>query len=193
MAGQGVEKLRERMGAPEAPPRVVPDYRLHEQAVTLTRPKKVRITSKTLREDVAKRLKKAGLVLETPSVFPVKAKVNLTEAIEQGTQIAFEKESVVRLDHLLGRNCPARAGGRANERWLNNSAMIASSLIRRMDGHEVVTTRQILGEEKTLLTSVIMGMGQREPLVKDYVPPADLIATPQRIDELVQDASRVSN
>jgi hypothetical protein len=57
-----------------------------------------------------------------------------------------------------------------------------------MDGQEVVTTRHILGEEKTLLTSVIMGMGQREPLVKDYVPPADLIATPQRIHEIVQDA-----
>src|SRR5271156_3760340 len=89
---QGVEPLRERMGAPQAPPRVAPDYRLHDQAVTLTRPKKVRITSKTLREDVAKRLNDAGLVLETPAVFPVKAAVNLLKAVKQGTQIAFEKE-----------------------------------------------------------------------------------------------------
>ena len=57
-----------------------------------------------------------------------------------------------------------------------------------MEGHEVVTTRQILGEEKTLLTSVVMGMGQREPLQRDYAPPAALIATPKRIGELVVQA-----
>jgi len=185
---QGVEPLRERMGAPQAPPRVVPDYRLHDQAVTLTRPKKVRITSKTLREDVAKRLNDAGLVLETPSVFPVKAAVNLTQAVEQGTQIAFEKESVVRLDHLLGEIVRLAPGAVANDRMAQQLRDDGQFLIRRMDGQEVVTTRQILGEEKTLLTSVIMGMGQREPLVKDYVPPADLIPTPQRIHEIVQDA-----
>jgi hypothetical protein len=185
---QGVEPLRERMGAPQAPPRVVPDYRLHDQAVTLTRPKKVRITSKTLREDVAKRLNDAGLVLETPSMFPVKAAVNLLKAVEQGTQIAFEKESVVRLDHLLGEIVRLAPGAVANDKMTEQLRDDRQFLIRRMDGQEVVTTRQILGEEKTLLTSVIMGMGQREPLVKDYVPPADLVATPQRIHEIVQDA-----
>jgi conjugative relaxase-like TrwC/TraI family protein len=185
---QGVEPLRERMGAPQAPPRVVPDHRLHDQAVTLTRPKKVRITSKTLREDVAKRLNEAGLVLETPSVFPVKAAVNLLKAVEQGTQIAFEKESVVRLDHLLGEIVRLAPGAVANDKLTDQLRDDRRFLVRRMDGQEVTTTRQIVGEEKTLLTSVIMGMGQREPLVKDYLPPADLIPTPQRIHEIVQDA-----
>jgi conjugative relaxase-like TrwC/TraI family protein len=184
---QGVEPLKERLGAPQAPPRVVPDYRLHDQAVTLTRPKKVRITRKTLREDVAKRLNDAGLVLETPSVFPVKAAV-LTQAVEQGTQIAFEKEIVVRLDHLLGEIVRLAPGAVANDKMAEQLRDDRQFLIRRLDGQEVVTTRQILGEEKTLLTSVIMGMGQREPLVKNYVPPADLIPTPQRIHEIVQDA-----
>jgi conjugative relaxase-like TrwC/TraI family protein len=185
---QGVEPLRERMGAPQAPPRVVPDHRLHDQAVTLTRPKKVRINSKTLREDVAKRLNDAGLVLERPAVFPVKAAVNLHKAVEQGTQIAFEKESVVRLDHLLGEIVRLAPGAVGNDKMAEHLRDDRQFLIRRMDGQEVVTTRQILGEEKTLLTSVIMGMGQREPLVKDFVPPADLIPTPQRIHEIVQDA-----
>jgi conjugative relaxase-like TrwC/TraI family protein len=185
---QGAEPLRERMGAPQAPPRVVPDYGLHDRAVTLTRPKKVRITSKTLREDVAKRLNDAGLVLKTPSAFPVKAEVNLAQAVEQGTQIAFEKESVVRLDHLLGELVRLAPGAVANDKMADQLRDDRQFLIRRMDGQEVATTRQILGEEKTLLTSVIMGMGQREPLVKDYVPPADLIPTPQRIHEIVQDA-----
>ena len=185
---QGVELLRERMGAPQAPPHVVPDHRLHDQAVTLTRPKKVRITSKTLREDVAKRLNDAGLVLERPAVFPVKAGVNLLKAVEQGTQIAFEKESVVRLDHLLGEIVRLAPGAVANDNMAQQLRDDRQFLIRRMDGQEVVTTRQILGEEKTLFTSVIMGMGQREPLVKNYVPPADLVATPQRIHEIVQDA-----
>jgi conjugative relaxase-like TrwC/TraI family protein len=185
---QGVEPLRERMGAPQAPPRVVPDHRLHDQAVTLTRPKKVRINSKTLREDVAKRLNDAGLVLERPAVFPVKAAVNLLKAVEQGTQIAFEKESVVRLDHLVGEIVRLAPGAVANDKMAEQLRDDRRFLVRRMDGQEVVTTRQILGEEKTLLTSVIMGMGQREPLVKDYAPPADLIPTPQRIHEIVQDA-----
>jgi conjugative relaxase-like TrwC/TraI family protein len=185
---QGVEPLRERMGAPQAPPRVVPDHRLHDQAVTLTRPKKVRITSKTLREDVAKRLNDVSLALEKPSVFPVKAAVNLLKAVEQGTQIAFEKESVVRLDHLLGEIVRLAPGVVANDKLTDQLRDDRRFLVRRMDGQEVVTTRQILGDEKTLLTSVIMGMGQREPLVKDYAPPADLVATPQRIHEIVQDA-----
>ena len=185
---QGVESLRERMGAPQAPYRVVPDYRLHDQAVTLTRPKKVRITSQTLREDVGKRLNDAGLVLERPSVVPVKAAVNLIQAVEQGTQIAFEKESVVRLDHLVGEIVRLAPGAVANDKMAEQLRDDRQFLIRRMDGQEVVTTRHILGEEKTLLTSVIMGMGQREPLIKDYLPPADLIPTPQRIHEIVQDA-----
>jgi hypothetical protein len=57
-----------------------------------------------------------------------------------------------------------------------------------MDGNEMVTTRQILGEEKTLLTSVVTGMGQYNPLQEDYICPASLTATPQRIDELVGQA-----
>ena len=137
---------------------------------------------------MAKRLHKAGLVVEMPASFPVKAKVNLNEAVQQGTQIAFEKQSVVRLDYLLGEIVRLAPGATANETLAKNLRDDRRFLIRRMDRDEVVTTRQILGEEKTLLTSVIMGMGQREPLQKDYVPPAALVATPQRIDELVEQA-----
>ena len=35
--------------------------------------------------------------------------------------------------------------------------------------NEIVTTRQILGEEKTLADLGLHGMGQHEPLQKDYV------------------------
>jgi len=180
--------LQAKLSRPEGRPRLVADHVVDQQAVKLTRPKKVRITSKTLREDVARRLQKAGLVLEMPSAFPVKAAVNLTQAIEQGTQIAFEKESIVRLDHLLGEIVRLAPGAIANERLAENLRDDRRFLIRRMDRDEVVTTRQILGEEKTLLTSVIMGMGQREPLQRNYISPAVLVATPQRIDELVRQA-----
>jgi conjugative relaxase-like TrwC/TraI family protein len=185
LLAQGAEKLRERLGAPEVRPSLRADYRIHEEAVMLTRPKKVRISSKTLREDVAKRLHKAGLVVEKPSPFPVRTKLDLNEAIQQGTQIAFDKESVVRLDYLLGEIVRLAPGQVANEALAQTLRDDRRFLIRRMDNQELVTTRQVLNEEKTLLTSIIRGMGQHEPLQKDYVPPAALVATPERIDELV--------
>jgi conjugative relaxase-like TrwC/TraI family protein len=188
MLSQGIEPLRERLGAPQGRPRLVPDYRLHEQAVTLTRPKKVRITSNTLREDVDTRLNGAGLMVQAPAPFPTKTTLDLKPAVEQGTQIAFEKESVVRLDHLLGEIVRLAPGAMANEKLADHLRDDRRFLVRRMDGHEVVTTRQILGEEKTLLSTVIMGMNQREPLQTVYTPPAALVATPQRIDELVMEA-----
>jgi conjugative relaxase-like TrwC/TraI family protein len=180
--------LKEKLGRPEGKPLLIADYKIDQQAVTLTRPKKVRITSKTLRDDVAKRLHNSGLVMGKPAPFPVMAKLDLNEAIRQGTQIAFEKQSVVRLDYLLGEIVRLAPGAVANDRLAENLRDDRRFLIRRMDRDDVVTTRQILGEEKTLLSSVIMGMGQREPLQEDYSPPATLVATPQRIDELVEQA-----
>lgn len=188
MLAQGVEKLRERLGAPQSRPSLQAGYKIHEQAVMLTRPKKVPITSETLREDVAKRLQKVGLVLERPSSFPVTAKLDLTEAVRQGSQIAFEKQSVVRLDQLLGEIVRLAPGAVPNEALAAQLRDDRRFLIRRMGGNEMVTTRQILGEEKTLLMSVAYGMGQHEPLQKAYVAPASLVATPQRIDELVVQA-----
>jgi hypothetical protein len=188
LLAQGIEKLRERLGAPEVRPSLKADYRIHEDAVMLTRPKKVRISSKTLREDVAKRLHNAGLVVGKPSPFPVKASLDLNQALRQGTQIAFEKESVVRLDYLLGEIVRLAPGQVANEELAQTLRDDRRFLIRRMDYQELVTTRQVLNEEKTLLTSIINGMGQHEPLQKDYAPPAALVATPERIGELVTQA-----
>jgi conjugative relaxase-like TrwC/TraI family protein len=188
LLAQGVEKLRERLGAPDTRSSLRADFQIHEQAVMLTRPKKVRITSKTLRDDVAKRLLHAGLEMGKPSSFPVLGRLSLTGAIRQGTQLAFEKESVVRLDKLLGEIVRLAPGEMANERLAEHLRDDRRFLIRRMDGNEMVTTRQILGEEKTLLTAVINGMGQREPLQTNYLPPVELIATPRHIDKLVVQA-----
>jgi conjugative relaxase-like TrwC/TraI family protein len=188
MLAQGVERLREQLGAPQGRASLKPDFKIHDEAVTLTRPKKVRITSKTLREDVAQRLNNSGLVVDKPSGFPVKARMDLTQAIRQGSQIVFEKESVVRLDKLLGEIVRLAPGEISNDRLAKHLRDDRRFLIRRMDGNEMVTTRQILGEEKTLLTSVVTGMGQYNPLQEDYICPASLTATPQRIDELVGQA-----
>jgi conjugative relaxase-like TrwC/TraI family protein len=185
---QGVDKLREKLGAPQGRPSLTADFKIHDQAVTLTRPKKVPITTKTLREDVAQRLNNSGLVVDKPSAFPVRVRMDLTHAIRQGSQIVFEKESVVRLDKLLGEIVRLAPGEISNDRLAKDLRDDRRFLIRRMDGNEMVTTRQILGEEKTLLTSVITGMGQRDPLQEDYIRPASLTVTPQRIDELVGQA-----
>jgi len=137
---------------------------------------------------VAKRLQSTCLIVEKPFPFPVTTRLDLTKAVRQGTQIAFEKESVVRLDYLLGEIVRLAPGAVANEALAAQLRGDRRFLIRRMDGHDVLTTLQILNEEKTLLTSVIRGMGQHEPLQRNYAPPVALIATPERIDELVTQA-----
>jgi conjugative relaxase-like TrwC/TraI family protein len=182
------ELLKERLGTPEGKPLLAMNHKIDQIAVKLTRPEKVRITSKTLREDVGKRLKQSGLKLEPPSPWAVKPTLNLPLAIEQGTKIAFEKESVVRLDKLQGEIVRLAPGHVANDVMTQQLRDDRQFLIRRVDGHDVVTTRQILGEERTLLHSVTLGFRQREPLVKNYVTPPALVATSERVEEIVKDA-----
>jgi hypothetical protein len=182
------ELLKERLGRPEGKPLLAMNHKIDQIAVKLTRPEKVRITSKTLREDVGKRLEQADLKLGQPSSWPVKSTLSLPLAIEQGTKIAFDKESVVRLDKLQGEIVRLAPGQVSNDKMTEQLRDDRQFLIRRMEGHEVVTTRQILGEERTLLHSVTMGFNQREPLVQDYVTPAALVATPARVEEIVKDA-----
>ena len=188
MLSEGVERLRERLGAPQGRPQLRADFQIHERAVTLTRPLKVRISSKTLREDVAKRLKQAGLAVDKPSPFPVQSTLDLKEAVRQGEQLAFEKESVVRLDYLLGEIIRLAPGAVSNNELAARLRDDRHFLIRRMGQAEMATTRQVLNEEKTLLTDVVRGMGQFPPLQHFYVAPASLMATPERIDELVRQA-----
>lgn len=182
------EFLAEKIGRPEGPSRLKIDHVLDQQAATLTRPKKVRISSKTLREDVGKRLQKAGLVVEAPAASPVKVNLSIEEAIKQGTQIAFEKESVVRLELLHGEIIRLAPGVVSNDELMKQLRDDRRFLIRQKDGHELVTTKAILSEEKTLLTTVVRGMNQKEPLNQNYEPPASLVATPERIDELLAQA-----
>jgi conjugative relaxase-like TrwC/TraI family protein len=182
------ELLKERLGGPDGKPVLAMNHKIDQIAVKLTRPEKVRITSKTLREDVGKRLEQSGLKLGQPSPWTIKPTLNLPLAIEQGTKIAFDKESVVRLDKLQGEIVRLAPGQVSNDKMTEQLRDDRQFLIRRMEGHEVVTTRQILGEERTLLHSVTMGFNQREPMVKNYVTPPALVATPARVEEIVKDA-----
>jgi hypothetical protein len=99
--------------------------------------------------------------------------MDLNQAIRQGSQIVFERESVVRLDKLLGEIVRLAPGEISNDRLAKDLRDDRRFLIRRVDGNVMVTTRQIWGEEKTLLTSVVTGMGQRDPLqgIMSVLPP----------------------
>jgi conjugative relaxase-like TrwC/TraI family protein len=188
MLAQGPDKLREPMGQPWARPRLQVDFQMRDEAVLLSRPKKVLISSKTLREYVAKRLHQAGLTVERPFPFPIQSTLDLKEAVRQGEQIAFEKQSVVQLDHLLGEMVRLAPGAVSNDELAARLRDDRHFLIRRIGKKEMVTTRQVLNEEKTLLTDVVRGMGEYEPLQRYYVAPALLVATPDRVDELVAEA-----
>jgi hypothetical protein len=60
-------------------------------------------------------LEQAGLKLGQPSPWAVKPTLHLPLAIEQGTKIAFDKESVVRLDKLQGEIVRLAPGQVAND------------------------------------------------------------------------------
>lgn len=182
------EFLALKIGRPDGSVRMEIDHVLDQEAATLTRPKKVRISSQTLREDVIKRLEKAGLVVEKPALSAVKVELNMEEAIKQGVRATFEKESVVSLEVLHGEIVRLAPGVMANEELMKQLRDDRRFLIRHVDRHELVTTKEILSEEKTLLTTIVRGLDQKEPLVRDYQPPAMLVATEQRLDELLAQA-----
>ena len=187
------EQLRMLMGAPANRNRLTA-VEIREHAVLITRPAKVKITSAGLRENVIQRLAAAGEVVsvpnpQTPRREMASPALSLEEAIKQGAEAVFERESVVRLDVLLGeivRLAPGQISNEALERRLRDNQYF---VIARKDGHEQVTTNQILAEERTLLQAVASGTDTMKPLHPAHVLPRSLQASDERIAEMVAEAA----
>jgi len=200
MAGDpyGIEsyaKMKEILGKPLGQP--MADHAIEEAAVLVTRPPKIDIDSRTLRANTVGKLNHAGIDVTIPraGISASVETVGIDQAVNRATEKCFEKDSIIRLDELIGEVARLSPGVFSN-------AQIAGKLRRdprfflgrmateeRPGGVDLVTTAQLVAEEKQLLQDVLAGQGSRTPIATSYQPPEILRATPQRVAEVMEEAA----
>ncbi len=186
-------KIRELLGVPELPAdRRIDEHDLNEQAWLVTRRPKEITTTTSLRTNVEKKFRENGfdmfVVPKARSEWV--APMDLDKVIEQGVQAVFERESIVRVDHLVGeivRLAPGQASNAETEDALKNR----TEFVRKKVGdHEMITTRAIIAEEQAIINAVKEGIGKKTALVnpEEYQTPEELKPTYDRLSRLIDDA-----
>ncbi len=172
------------------------EHVLDAEAVLLTRPPKQHTAPETLRADVAQRLAAAGITIEVPkpaaptvpSLAPEDRSALIDRVIEQATVQVFERESVVRLDQLVGEAVRLAPGVISNAEMTAAVRNHERFLVGKLDGKEMITTHKIIAEERELLALIGAGVGRVvEPITgaSDYKLPATLDPTPANIDDML--------
>jgi putative ribosome biogenesis GTPase RsgA len=118
--------------------------------------------------------------------------MDLEKVINQGVEAVFERESIVRLDHLVGeivRLAPGQADNSKIEAALKDKAEFVR---RKVGDHEMITTRAIIGEEQAIINGVKGGMGKKAALIAEaeYRTPDELRITYDGLARLLADAPR---
>jgi conjugative relaxase-like TrwC/TraI family protein len=190
------DTLRASLGAPTGAQ--IGPLRADETAVLLTRPEKVEITTAVLKANTQQKLATAGLkvVIPSPTAARVASEADLPEAIKRGITAVFEKQSVARLDELVGEIVRLAPGAASNAEVAHLLRSEARFLVARMatpdrpGGVDLVTTRMILHEEHQMLLDVASGLGSAvPPITTGYSTPAILVASKERIAEMVKSAA----
>jgi conjugative relaxase-like TrwC/TraI family protein len=188
-------KIGELLGRPELPAtRRIDEHDLNEQAWLITRRPKEVTTTTELRTNVEQTFRENGcemFVAPHARSEPV-VTMDLDKVMDQGVQAGFERESIVRTDHLVGeivRLAPGQASNLEIEAALKNR----TEFVRKKIGdHEMITTRAIIGEEQAMVNAVKEGMGKKTSLVnpEEYQTPEELKPTYDRLSQLIDDAKR---
>ena len=177
---------------PLGPPPQRGDHEIDYQAWFITRRPKEITSAAELRTAVGQSFEENGFDVFVPPeenrerVGPMDS----SKVIEQGVQAVFERESIVRVDHLVGeivRLAPGQAGNAEIEDALKNG----TEFVRKKIGdHEMITTRAIIAEEQAIIYAVKEGIGKKTALVslQEYQTPAALRPTYDRLSELIDDA-----
>lgn len=196
--GQPLSYETIRAGLPAPQGRSMSGFTADQTAVLLTRPEKVEITSLRLKENTLEKLKTAGLAVTVPSPHAgsIESSLSIPQAIEQGITAVFAKDSVVRLDELVGEVVRLAPGAASNEQIAEILRQHPAFVVARLDtpdrptGVDMVTTKKIILEERQLLGDVKAGLDDwGVPLVTgDYVAPAALGMSSQRVQEIVDSA-----
>jgi conjugative relaxase-like TrwC/TraI family protein len=188
-------KIRELLSVPELPTdRRFDGHNLNEQAWLVTRRPKEMTTTRELRTNVEQAFRENGFgmfVVGEKRSEPV-VTMDLDRVIEQGVQAVFQRESIVRVDHLVGetvRLAPAQASNAEIEDALKNRAEFVR---KKIGDHEMITTRAIIAEEQEIINAVKEGVEKREPLVnpEEYQAPEELKPTYERLSRLIDAAKR---
>jgi hypothetical protein len=116
--------------------------------------------------------------------------MDLEKVINQGVEAVFERESIVRLDHLIGeivRLAPGQADNSKIEAALKDKAEFVR---RKVGDHEMITTRAIIAEEQAIINGVKGGMGKKAALITDaeYRTPDELRVTYEGLARILADA-----
>jgi AAA domain len=173
--------------APEAE-----DHEIDYQAWFITRrPKEIASTAE-LQAKLAETLHKAGceIFVAPEARSEPEAKMDVSKVIDQGAQTVFEREWMVRTDELVGeivRLAPGQATNSEIEAALNSRSEFVR---KKIDGHEMITTRAIIEEEQAIIDGVRAGIGKRDALVRqsEYYTPAELRVSYAGLAAIIEDA-----
>jgi conjugative relaxase-like TrwC/TraI family protein len=188
-------KIREMLGNPKLPAdRRIDEHDLNEQAWLITRRPKEISTTIELRANVERTFRENGLELSVVPNGRREPVVNmaLDEVIEMGVQAVFERESMVRVDHLLGE-IVRLAPGKASNSEIEAALMNRDEFVRKKVGdHEMITSRAIIAEEEAVIDAVKAGMGKKTPLISgaEYRAPDELRVTYDSLARVCDDARR---
>jgi conjugative relaxase-like TrwC/TraI family protein len=186
-------EIRERLGRPDlSPARLIDEHDLDEQAWVVTRRPKENSSPEQVRRKVEQSFQDLGFGV--PNVSECRTgsleKSTLQDVIDQGVQAVFEREDVVRTEHLIGeivRLAPGQASNADVEGALKDRTEFVRSIV---NGKDMISTRAILAEEQAILDGVRSGLGQLEPLISeaDYQIPPELVSSERRVAELIAEA-----
>jgi hypothetical protein len=171
---------------------LIDEHDLDEQAWVVTRRPKEISSPEQVRSSVEQSFRDFGL--DSPKVPDCRTgtsgKIALQLAIDQGVEAVFEREDVVRTEHLIGeivRLAPGQASNADVEAALRDRTEFVRSTV---NGKDMISTQAILAEEQAILDGVRSGLGQLEPLISegDYQIPPELLSSERRVAELVAEA-----
>jgi hypothetical protein len=174
--------------------RSIDEHDLNEQAWLVTRRPKEITTTAELRANVQTTFRENGFeVFVAPEArSEPTVSMDLEKVINQGVKSVFERESIVRFDHLVGeivRLVPGQAANSQIEVALKDN----SEFVRKKVGdHEMITTRAVIAEEQAIITGVKGGIGKKAALIAepDYQTPDELRITYDALAHLLADARR---
>jgi conjugative relaxase-like TrwC/TraI family protein len=186
-------RIQDRLEIPGLPSaRKVNEYDLDEQAWLVTRRPKEHSSREDIRTKVQQSFRQAGFEFPKPPVRTAEppAREDLKSVISQGLKSVFERETVVRLDDLVGeivRLAPGRCSNAAIETALQNQSELVHL---RIEGKRMVTTGAVVAEEQAIVQAVKSGLGQHRAIINgtEYQTSADLFPSPERVEDIVTDA-----
>jgi conjugative relaxase-like TrwC/TraI family protein len=118
--------------------------------------------------------------------------MDLDKVIGQGVQAAFERESILRVDTLVGE-IVRLAPGQASNSEIEAALEDRDEFVRKKVGdHEMITTRAIIAEEEAIIGGVRAGMGKKAALMSEgeYETPDELRVTHDGLARLCEGARR---